>query len=167
MKSIRNLALAAAVSVAVIVPGSMLHAALDTDDKGFVTLKPGGEVWGDVPGYDGIQLMIVEGNPGKAGPYVIRVKFSPGTMSMPHQHPDDRLVTVIKGTWYTGKGENFEPAGTEPLPTGSFMKHPAGAAHYDGAKDGEVIVQITGVGPSGTVFFKPELGKTGRSLPKD
>lgn len=167
MKAIRKLALAAAVAAAVIVPGSMLHAGVETDDKGFVTLQPGGEVWSDAPGYDGIKVMVVEGDPSKAGPYVIRVKFSPGTMSMPHQHPDSRLVTVIKGTWYTGKGESFEPGSTEPLPTGSFMKHPSGAAHYDGAKDGEVIVQIMGVGPSGTVFFKPELGKTGRSLPKD
>ena len=45
------------------------------------------------------------------------------------------------------------------------MKHPAGAVHYDGAKDTEVILQIAGIGPSGTVFVKPELGHTGKSLP--
>ncbi|MBX9963157.1 MAG: cupin domain-containing protein [Burkholderiales bacterium] len=165
MKSLRRMTLAALIVGAAVVPGSSLFAGTETDDKGFVTLKPGNEDWKDAPGYNGVQLMVVEGDPTKAGPYVIRVKFSPGTMSMPHQHPDDRLVTVIKGTWYTGTSETFEPASTKPLPTGSFMKHPAGAAHYDGAKDGEVIVQIMGVGPSGTVFFKPELGKTGRSLP--
>jgi len=167
MRSTRNLTLAVALIAATLVPASMLHAGLETDEKGFVTLKPGAEVWGDVPGYDGIKVMVVEGDPGKAGPYVIRVKFSPGTMSMPHQHPDARLITVIKGTWYTGKGESFEPGSTEPLPTGGFMKHPAGSAHYDGSKDGEVIVQIMGAGPSGTVFFKPELGRTGRSVPKE
>jgi quercetin dioxygenase-like cupin family protein len=138
-------------------------ADLVVDEKGFATLKPGQEVWRDAPGYDGIQVMVVEGNPREPGPYVVRVRFAPGTMSMPHFHPDDRLVTVIKGTWWTGKGERFDPSSTQPLPTGSFMKHPATAAHYDGAKDEEVIVQIIGVGPSDTVFFKPELGKTGKS----
>jgi len=165
MNALRNVALATLFAGAVAVPASLLYAGTETDDKGFVTLKPGNEDWKDAPGYNGVQMMMVSGDPSKAGLYVIRVKFSPGTMSMPHQHPDDRLVTVIKGTWYTGTSENFEPDTTQPLPTGSFMKHPAGGAHYDGAKDGEVIVQIMGMGPTGTVFFKPELGKTGRSLP--
>lgn len=165
MISLQRVALAAALSAAVIVPGSMLHAGTTTDEKGFVTLLPGAEEWSDYPGIAGIKIMVVEGNPKKAGPYVIRVKFGPGTMSMPHSHPEDRLVTVIKGPWFTGKGDSFDPASTEPLPTGGFMKHPAGATHYDGAKDTEVIVQIAGIGPSGTVFVKPELGSSGSSLP--
>ncbi len=152
------------VLAALAVPGSALYAERLVDERGFVTLLPGQEVWNDVPGYKGIQVMVVEGDPRKPAPYVIRVKFSPGVMSMPHRHPEDRLVTVIKGTWYTGKGGSFEPWTTEPLPTGSFMKHPAGAEHYDGSREGEVIVQIAGVGPSGTEFIAPELGHTGDGL---
>lgn len=38
-----------------------------------------------------------------------------------------------------------------PIGTGGFMLHPAGLHHYDGSKDGEVIVQITGMGPVKTV----------------
>jgi quercetin dioxygenase-like cupin family protein len=135
-----------------------------TDDKGFVTLKLGQEQWSEYPGIAGVQYMLVEGDLNKPGPYVIRVKFSPGTMSMPHFHPEDRLATVLKGTWWTGIGEKFDPGSTVPLPAGSFMKHPAGEAHYDGAKDEEVILQIVGVGPSGTTFIQPELGRTGRSI---
>jgi hypothetical protein len=44
------------------------------------------------------------------------------------------------------------------------MKHPAKAPHFDGAKDEEVILQLIGVGPSDTIFIKPELGRTGKSL---
>jgi len=135
-----------------------------TDEKGFVTLKLGHEAWKEYPGIPGIQYMLVDGDLQKPGPYVIRVKFSPGTMSMPHFHPEDRLATVLKGTWYTGIGEVFDPDSTVPLPPGSFMKHPAGEAHFDGAKDEEVILQLIGVGPSGTTFLKPELGRTGRSM---
>jgi hypothetical protein len=58
----------------------------------------------------------------------------------------------------------FDPDSTVGLPAGSFMKHPAGQAHFDGAKDEEVILQLIGVGPSGTQFLKPELGRTGRSV---
>lgn len=165
MNLIRSTLLAASLATAVVVPGSMPHAALDVDAHGFVRLLPGTEQWEDYPGIEGIKIMVLEGDLKRAGPYVIRVKFSPGTMSMPHFHPEDRLCTVIKGTWWSGTGPSFQPVNTEPLPAGSYMKHPAGEVHYDGAKDEEVIVQIAGVGPSGATFIHPELGKTGRSLP--
>ena len=154
----------AAIALAAIVPATLVSAGLNIDEKGFVTLKLGEEEWKEYPGIPGIKYMVVEGDLKKAGPYVVRVKFSPGVMSMPHYHPEDRLATVIKGTWYTGKGETFDPGSTEPLPPGSFMKHPAKAPHFDGAKDEEVILQLIGVGPSDTIFIKPELGRTGKSL---
>ena len=40
---------------------------------------------------------------------------------------------------------------TSKYEAGTFMMHPAGAHHYDGAKDEEVIVQIMGIGPSATI----------------
>jgi hypothetical protein len=43
------------------------------------------------------------------------------------------------------------------------MKLPARQPHYEGAKDGETIVQIVGVGPSATLLVRPEQGLTGPS----
>jgi hypothetical protein len=40
-------------------------------------------------------------------------------MSRPHWHPNDRIITVIKGTWWLGTGDKFEPDTTVPVPTGS------------------------------------------------
>ena len=163
MNIIRKTLLGLAVASAVIVPGTMVHADLNVDQNGFVTLALGDEKWEEYPGIPGIKRMRVYGDPSKAGPYVIRVKFEPGTMSMPHYHPEDRLVTVLKGTWWTGKGKEFTPGQTEGIRAGGYMLHPSGAPHFDGAKDEEVILQIAGVGPSGTSFINPDLGKTGRS----
>ena len=95
--------------------------------------------------------VTVFGDPAKAGLYAIRRKFKPGEMSRPHYHDKERLVTVIKGTWYTGEGDVFDPAKSTPVRTGGFMFHPAGFHHWDGARDEEVIVQIIGVGPVSTV----------------
>jgi hypothetical protein len=67
-------------------------------------------------------------------------------------------VTVLKGTWYTGTGEIFDPDNALPLKTGSYMMHPAKAVHWDGAKDEEVIVQIIGIGPGATISIRPEGG---------
>lgn len=151
--------LVAAVLAAASAGGA--HAQVAVDESGFVVVRPGQEVWQDYPGIPGIEVMVVEGDPKKPGPYVLRVRFAPGVMSMPHHHPEDRLVVVLKGTWFTGRGPSFEPWSTDPLPAGSYMKHPAGEAHYDGAKDEEVILQIVGVGPSGTIFENPDLPRTG------
>ena len=165
MKFKSCLVVTAAAIAPALIPANAVHSAATVDEKGFVTLLPGQEQWSDYPGIPGIKIMVVDGDPKKAGPYVIRVKFGPGTMSMPHFHPEDRLVTVIKGTWWMGKGENFTPAETVPMPAGTFAKHPAKEAHFDGAKEEEVIVQIAGVGPSATTFFKLDLGSVGKSLP--
>jgi quercetin dioxygenase-like cupin family protein len=150
--------------LAAVCAATVAKADAVTDQKGFITLKLGQEQWQDYPGIPGIKYMLIAGDLHQPGLYVVRVRFSPGVMSMPHFHPEDRFATVLKGTWYSGTGPVFDPDSTVPLPPGSFMKHPAGEAHYDGAKDEEVILQLIGVGPSGTTFIKPELGSTGRSL---
>ena len=97
----------------------------------------------DFPG----TTLIVEGNPEQPGIYVIRRRFKVGEMTRPHMHNQDRFVTVIKGTWWTGEGDAFDAAKTVPIRAGGFMLHPAGLHHYDGARTEEVIVQIIGMGP--------------------
>ncbi len=111
--------------------------------------------WQDYPGLPGVKFVVVAGNPRAAGPYTIRAKFSPGTMSRPHWHPEERYVTVLKGTWWAGEGDVLDPEKTTPVKTGGFAIHAPGKVHYDGAKDEEVIVQISGIGPSGTNVVNP------------
>ncbi|MSQ59455.1 MAG: hypothetical protein EXR36_07385 [Betaproteobacteria bacterium] len=100
----KRLCLAIALASGAVIPGTMLHADLNVDSKGFVTLHLGEEKWEDYPGISGIKRMAVYGNPSKPGPYVIRVKFSPGTMSMPHYHPEDRIRHGAQGNLVDWKG---------------------------------------------------------------
>ena len=111
--------------------------------------------WQDYPGLPGVKFVVIAGNPREAGPYTIRAKFAPGTMSRPHWHPEARYVTVMQGTWWAGEGDVLDPAKTTPVKTGGFAIHAPGKVHYDGAKDEEVIVQISGIGPSGTNIVNP------------
>jgi quercetin dioxygenase-like cupin family protein len=143
-----------------------VSARAEKDKAGFVRITPEQVEWKDRPGYDGVKFAMLQGDPSKPGVYVIRARFSPGAMTRPHWHPEDRFIIVVSGTWYTGEGDTFEPDKTVPLKAGSFMMHPAKAHHYDGAKDEEVIVQIIGVGPSATTLVDPKQGNTGKWVKK-
>jgi quercetin dioxygenase-like cupin family protein len=112
----------------------------ETDEKGFVRTRP--EQIDLTKG-----LAVVQGDPSKPGLYVVRVKFEPHNFSMPHWHNTDRHIVVLKGTWYMGVGEKFDPSTATPMPVGSYVKHPAGAPHWDGAMDEEVVLQVIGEGP--------------------
>ena len=35
----------------------------------------------------------------------------------------------------------------KPVPAGSFVTHYANEVHYDGAQDGDVVLEIVGMGP--------------------
>ena len=94
---------------------------------------------------------ILHGDPSKPGPYVMQLKWLPGNMSRPHFHPNDRFFIVVKGTWWVGTGEKFDPESTLPVPAGSYVVHYANKIHYDGAKGEECIIQVWGMGPATSV----------------
>ena len=71
----------------------------------------------------------VIGGGSKPGFYVTRRRFAPGRGSRPHYHDQDRYVTVIKGTWWTGKGDVYKPETTVAIKPGGFMFHPVGYHH--------------------------------------
>jgi quercetin dioxygenase-like cupin family protein len=126
----------------------LAYAAVD--EQGFMRLTPTEIEWAD-SGTPGIAFATIAGDPAEEGFYIIRARFSPGVMSSPHYHPSDRHVTVISGTWWTGTDDSFDRDKAVPLSPGSYMLHPAGAVHYDGSKDGEVVVEIKGIGPAPTI----------------
>lgn len=96
------------------------------------------------------ETAVLFGDPEKPGPYVMQLRWFPGNMSRPHFHPNDRFFVVIEGTWWLGTGTTFDPASTVPVKPGTFVLHKAGQAHYDGAKDGPVLIQVWGMGPATT-----------------
>jgi quercetin dioxygenase-like cupin family protein len=101
------------------------------------------------------QTAILYGDPTKPGLFVTRVKFSPRWKDLPHWHPDEaRTVVVLSGTFYFGSGETWDESKVQAYPAGTFYSEPPKAPHYTWAKDGEVITQVTGIGPSGKTFIK-------------
>ena len=108
--------------------------------------------WIDNPRVPGLGLARILGNEKEAGPYTYRVKFPEGRVVEAHSHPDDRMYTVISGTWYIGWGEEFDESKLTALPAGSFYTEPAGVPHFISTPDGEAIVQISGTGPTAASY---------------
>ena len=122
-------------------------------EDGFVALTPDQMTWQAAPGLEGVSFVALHGNPGQAGIYVLRVRFAPGVMSKPHFHDQDRMVTVISGTWAFGKGTDWSCGNTTPLGPGAYAEHPKGAIHFDGScTDQPTVVEIRGEGPVSTTF---------------
>ena len=113
-----------------------------------VRLAPGDLEWDGTPG--GVMRAGIAGDNETPGLYVYRVLFPEGFRIEPHFHPDDRLVTVMSGTLHMGYGNEFDEDAIRALPAGSVWTEPGRQAHFVWAQNGEVIIQVVGVGPSGT-----------------
>jgi quercetin dioxygenase-like cupin family protein len=98
---------------------------------------------------------VVAGDDSEPGMYAYRFRFPSNFRVEPHTHPDDRTVVVLSGTFYVGFGDKFDESAMKALSTGSTWTEPKGQPHYAWAKSGEVVVQVVGVGPSGTTSVSP------------
>src|SRR5262252_1196181 len=141
MRRTIRLSLAATLLIAL---GSI--RAADLDPKAINIQLPKDIKWVATTG--GSEQAVLAGDPSKPGLYIVLTKWLPHKNSRPHTHPNDRFITVLKGTWWVNTGSNYDPDGMKPVPVGSYVVHYGGQAHYDGAKDEEVILQIVGMGPA-------------------
>jgi uncharacterized RmlC-like cupin family protein len=101
--------------------------------------------WFTPPYYkDGRQRAQLFGDSTQGGTWIDRAKIPGGARVVAHTHPQDELVTVIEGTWYLGEGAKFDDAQLKAYPAGSFIVIPAGIPHFVAAKEGTVVVQLSG-----------------------
>ena len=95
---------------------------------------------------------MLKGDPNRVGVYTIMLRVPPHTRIAAHSHRDDRVATVISGTWRIGYGDKFDEAKLKALPPGGFYTEPPGRNHFAETRDEAVVLEITGFGPSGTVY---------------
>ena len=96
---------------------------------------------------------LVVGNPSQKEPYTIRVKVPHGVKLMPHRHPEDRVCTVISGTFYIGLGDEFDPEKLQAYPPGAVIILPGYTSHFHWAKSGEYITQVSAIEPLGLEYI--------------
>jgi len=120
----------------------------------FRAILPENIAWKPFPAFPPLaRLAIVVGQPLQEGPYTIRVKVPRGVRLMPHRHPEDRVYTVISGTFYIGLGDQFDAEKLQAYPPGAVIILPGNTSHFHWAKSGEYITQVTAIGPLGLEYI--------------
>ena len=120
----------------------------------FKTILPDDVDWKPFPAFPpSVLLAVIVGHPSEAGPYTIRVKAPHGAKLMPHKHAEDRVYTVISGVFYIGLGDEFDATKLEAYPPGAVVVLPGNTHHFQWAKSGEYVTQITAIGPLGMEYL--------------
>ncbi len=112
--------------------------------------------WGPAPPSlpKGAQAAVLSGDPGKPGPFTIRLKMPSGYRIPAHQHPTAEAVTVLSGEFGVGMGDKLDEAKVQKLGPGGFVDLPANMNHFAFAA-AESVVQINSTGPFGIKYVNP------------
>ena len=104
------------------------------------------------------EIVFLYGDPTKPGAFFVsRVRFSAGWKDPPHWYANEvRTVVVLSGTLYYGNGDKWDESKLKAYPAGTFYSEAPKAPHFIWAKDGEVILHVTGVGPSGKTYISQQ-----------
>jgi quercetin dioxygenase-like cupin family protein len=144
-----------------IFSGSII--AQDSPDKkmsdhksGHIMKLPSDLNWGEGPASlpKGAQIVVLEGDPSKEGPFTMRAKIPANYKIPPHTHPAVEHVTVLKGSCYMGMGKMIDESKAANLTEGSFMAINPGTEHFFYTKE-EVEIQLHGIGPWGITYVNP------------
>ena len=108
-------------------------------------------------GLTGVHTKVLAGDPSKSGFYSILLFVPARTTINAHSHRDDRMATVVAGTWHFGYGDHFDATLLKELPPGSVYSEPGNPEHNHFAQTGAeaVVVHIVGYGPTDTRYVNP------------
>ena len=113
----------------------------------FIGNNPGRLNWGPGPAGmpKGVRMIVVSGDPAKAGPYTIRLRFPAGYKIGPHRHPTEEKMKIIVGGLTFGMGPSKQ-TNLKSLTNGSVRVIPANTYHFASTSVG-ATVEFSGTGP--------------------
>jgi len=74
---------------------------------------------------------------------------------MPHQHPEDRVYTVISGVFCIGRGTRFDAKQLQAYPPEAVTVLPGGTPHFHWAKSGAYVTPGVGHRALGLDYLDP------------
>jgi quercetin dioxygenase-like cupin family protein len=144
------------LALSLTLPLVGLAFSAEHGDRDAGIYSPSEMKWGDGPKSlpPGAKMAVLEGDPTKDGPFVLRLRMPDGYTIPPHTHPKTERLTVISGTFNIAMGEKLDKKDARKMPAGSFGYWAAEMKHFVWA-DGETIVQLHGIGPWSIKYLNP------------
>ena len=115
----------------------------------------------------GAQIAVLSGDPGKAAPFTVRLKFPANYLIPAHSHPTDENVAVVSGALSLGMGDKLDKAaaGNKTLTAGGYAMAPSGMNHYAYTGAQQTTIILYGVGPVEFTYVNPsDDPRKGRSM---
>ncbi len=105
--------------------------ATEGKKAGTAVLVAAGDIkWSDVPGFPGVSMAVLQGDPAK-GPHHSMLKFKDGFAAPLHHHSSDHFGTVVSGTLVlTVDGKETK------LPAGSYFSFKGRKQHMTRCEPG-------------------------------
>lgn len=146
----------ALVLLSVLLSTLILLLSAQKSTEHVKTYTPDAMQWGAAPDVlpQGAQLVVLEGDPTKLGPYTMRLKMPDGYRIPPHHHLRREHVTVVSGAFKVGMGDQFDEGKMNVFAPGSFAYLEPTVHHYASAK-GETVIQLHGTGPWEIHYVNP------------
>jgi anti-sigma factor ChrR (cupin superfamily) len=121
-----------------------------------IVASPGALKWAAAPPAlpKGAQLTVITGNPGRPGPYIIRVKVPAGYQIPAHWHSTAENLTVLSGAVNVGMGDMLDKKVGTRLEVGGFANLPPKMNHFLWTSV-SAIFQINADGPFDIVYVNP------------
>lgn len=150
--------IASVITAAAILCGGSL-ATLKAQAHAHVIQTLQDAQWGPAPPLlpAGAQIAVLSGDPTKAVPYAIRLKF-PANYAIPaHSHPTGENVVVVSGALAFGMGDTLTrgAAANTTLPAGGYALMPANMNHFAYTTARETTIVLYGQGPVEFTYVNP------------
>jgi quercetin dioxygenase-like cupin family protein len=149
--------IASVITAAAILGGSLATVTAQSHTQ--LLQSPQEAQWGPAPPMlpPGAQIAVLAGDPTKAVPYTVRLKF-PANYAIPaHSHPTDEHVIVVTGAVTFGMGDKLmksDPS-NKTLTPGGFALAAANMNHYAFTSGQETTIVLYGQGPVDFKYVNP------------
>jgi mannose-6-phosphate isomerase-like protein (cupin superfamily) len=112
--------------------------------------------WGPGPPFlpTGARAAVLEGDPGKPGPFRIQLDMPDGYEIQPHHHPMSEHISVVKGNLWIGRGKEWDDKKLSPLTVGDSADMAAKESHYVRATL-RTVIEVRSTGPFEITYVNP------------
>ena len=121
------------------------------------TASDAGLNWGPAPpGLPaGARVAVVSGDPGKAGPFTVRIDMPADYKISPHYHPTAETLRLIEGTVHFGHGAKWDDKALKELSPDAPVTLAAKEPHYLHAAN-HVVLEVQSTGPFAVTYVSPK-----------